>query len=218
METKENTNKKSSNRTVYWICFGIFFIIFATFAPPMLGKLLPTLSQHMEILYIYLGICVVILLYLKIKVLKNHNWDTFLSLILVALIIANVCYGFFKVDKYFPEDFKKLGYYSWWAVFLIPTIVFFCIDTTNYYKVVEFEQRIEDHQSKVADRRHRRFMKKREKNPPFWMKNKTNKIICDTIVYVVYFLIFIGIIAYLYYSYIDFQERLRIEDERNSSI
>ncbi|EDR24938.1 hypothetical protein, conserved [Entamoeba dispar SAW760] len=209
IKEKKEVVPMSTGRKVAWFIFAIGIIPLLFIVPSLLAMIGDWVQQHMPVFYGLWIVYGIILLYLKFFVLKNHNWDSFLSILCIAAIIGMGIYKFLRFEKHFPNGIKQLGFYMWLAVCMIPTIAFYLIDTTDYYKVLEHEQKMKEEEDRIAQKRHEKYVKRREKNPPFWMKTKTNKIICDTIVIVVFILICLIIAYYFIISYQQFSYRVR---------
>ena len=220
---QENNNKnnnnntqqppqKKSNQTVFMI-FSVFLGLFILKVPKYLAEYGQYIAEHKEMWYGYLAICAVILVALKLFYVKNHNWDTYLTIVMLGLIIATLIYNFANIPKHFEGELRSQAYYLWLSASVIPIIGFILIDKTDYSEMIEFEKKINENEDKMAERRHKRYLKRREKNPCFWHKSKKNKIICDTIVYIAVILIICLIIFVLINYYNNFQERVKMMED-----
>ena len=213
-EQKEQKQTKKPNNFLYPLFF-VFVGLFTLKVPKYLSQYSSYILEHKEIWYCYLVVVAIILVALKIFYLKKHNWDTFLTVTLIGLIIGTLLYNFLNVSKHFEGESVSKAYYLWESVFFIPIIIFFLIDKTDYSEMIEFENKLTENEDKIAERRHKRYMKRREKNPYWWHKSKTNKIICDTIVYVVVILcVIIGCILFINH-YRNFEARMKAQEEAN---
>ena len=197
-----------TTRKIMWGVFVLLLLPFLFYTPTILSTIGPYINDHMNVLYITWGVYAVILFIVKMFKPK-HNWDSFSSLVIVGMIVGMVIYQFFGFQKHFPNEIKRLGFYLWLTACMIPTILFIIVDDTDYLKILEKEQMQEEEERKLAERVHMKYVKRREENPPFWMKTKTRKVICDTIVYICFILIIVLAAYLLYDQYNKFQYRVR---------
>ncbi|KAL7717982.1 Transmembrane protein [Entamoeba marina] len=208
-KSSTTTSPQSNRKTITWMVLGSTLIPIAFFVPTLLASIGDYVSDHIELFYGLWIVYAITLLGLKMFYLKNHNWDSFLTVLTIAAIVAMGSYRLLGFEKHFPIHLKRIGFYMWLAVCMIPTIIFYLIDDTDYFKLLEKEQEIQKNEEKLRKKVHEKHVKEREKNPPFWMKTKARKVACDTIVYICFILLIIIIVYVLYWKYVEFSYRVK---------
>ncbi|ELP87302.1 hypothetical protein EIN_095590 [Entamoeba invadens IP1] len=209
IDDKPEVEPMPMSKKITWFVFAVSVVPILFFVPTLLSNIAPFVSEHIEWFYGLWVIYGIIFLVMKLFYLKNHNWDSFLSMLCIAAIIGMGLYRFLNFDKHFENKYKRIGFYLWLAVCAVLAIVFFLIDTTDYYKVLEHEQQMQEADQKRAEKIHQKYVQRREKDPPFWMKTKTRKTICDTIVIAIFIVLVIGVAVFFVRKYNQFQYRVK---------
>lgn len=165
-------------------------------------------QQYLTYLWVFYGI---LLLSIKFYFKKDlHTWNSFFTQNISYMILTLGAYTMADLPKYFPIEIRHLALYLWCSFTMIFNIIFLFVDDTNYIEKEAKENRKEEKRRKKEEEEKKRKEEKLKKKIESMMSPTTKKIV-DSVLYIFYVLIAVGIGWYGYNWYLDFAERLAIK-------